>query len=200
MASPAKLNYKIYQGSTFQEVYRWESETKIYQSITGVSKSAPCTITTEGIPELPVGWRFRVVGAGGMKEINNTSDSWYVATAVDTLSNSIEINSVNSTGYSSYTSGGVVEFNTPVPLVGYTATMQIRPEVGSDILIYSTNSTNGTIHIDTTNSTINVTIPASITGNFSFSTAVYAIELSTTDGLVIPFISGNMTLVPEIVK
>jgi hypothetical protein len=44
--TPAKINYKIYQGSTFQEAYRWESETKTYLHITNIAKSAPCIITT----------------------------------------------------------------------------------------------------------------------------------------------------------
>jgi hypothetical protein len=77
---PAKLNYKVYQGSTFEEIYRWESETKVYVPISSISKAAPCVITTSNQHNLPVGWRFRVVGAGGMKEINSVNDSYYLAT------------------------------------------------------------------------------------------------------------------------
>ena len=29
MTSPVKLNFKVYQGSTFKEVLRWESSTKV---------------------------------------------------------------------------------------------------------------------------------------------------------------------------
>ena len=64
--SPAKLNYKIYQGSTFQEAYRWETQTKVYVPIQSISKAAPCVITTAEDHNLPIGWRFRVTGAGGM--------------------------------------------------------------------------------------------------------------------------------------
>ena len=35
---PAKINYKIYQGSTFQETLRWESETKTYVPISAITK------------------------------------------------------------------------------------------------------------------------------------------------------------------
>jgi hypothetical protein len=77
---PAKINYKIYQGSTFQETFRWESETKVYVPISAIAKSAPCVITTSTAHNLPVGWRFRVVGAGGMKEINNTSEEYHLST------------------------------------------------------------------------------------------------------------------------
>lgn len=201
MAAPAKLNYKIYQGSTFQEVYRWESETKVYQPITNIAKTAPCTISTAGPPQLPAGWRFRVVGASGMKEINTPLDSWYLATSINTDTSTVEINSVNSIGYSNYTGGGVIEYNMPVPLDGISAAMQIRPEIGSSIVLYSTTSApDGGITIDSINSTITVTIPATVTSEFLFTTAVYAVELYSSDGAVIPFLTGNLTLIPEIVK
>jgi hypothetical protein len=41
MTAPTKANLKIYQGSTFREVFRWESYTKVYVPITGISKTAP---------------------------------------------------------------------------------------------------------------------------------------------------------------
>ena len=79
---PAKINYKIYQGSTFQETFRWESETKVYVPIQSITKAAPCVITTTTPHNLPVGWRFRVAGAGGMKEINSVGDdAYYLSTA-----------------------------------------------------------------------------------------------------------------------
>ena len=87
---PAKINYKIYQGSTFQETFRWESETKVYVPIQTIAKAAPCVITTSANHNLPQGWRFRVVGAGGMKEINSQGDSYYLATSVTPTT--IEIN------------------------------------------------------------------------------------------------------------
>jgi len=196
---PAKINYKVYQGSTFQEIYRWESETKVYVPISNIQKSAPCVITTAEPHNLPVGWRARVVGAGGMKEINSTGDSYYTIT--DTTSDTIEINSVNSLQFSTYTNGGVVEAGAPVPLAGYSARMQIRESVDSTTVIHSASTENGGIEIDsTTYQTITVKIPATITQAFTFETAVYSVELYTNDGLVIPFLVGNLTLVPEVTR
>lgn len=195
---PAKLNYKIYQGSTFEEAYRWESETKVYVPIAGITKAAPCEITTTIPHNLPNGWRFKVVGAGGMKEINSVSDSTNIATF--TTNTLIRVNQVNSLGYTAYTSGGVVEYNEPVPLVGYSARMQIRESVDSETVIYEASSSTGQIVLNSNLGTITITIPASATTLFTFSTAVYAVELFDTNGKVIPFLVGNLTLVPEVTR
>jgi hypothetical protein len=196
---PAKLNYKIYQGSTFEEMYRWESETKVYVPIQAVSKSAPCVITTTQPHALPQGWRFRVVGAGGIKELNSVGDSFYLATNV--TANTITINQTNSLLYTAYTSGGVIEYNQPVPLNNYSARMQIRETVESTEVLYSGTSTaDGHLFIDNTAKTILVKIPAAVTATFSFTTAVYSIELYDPNGIVIPFLVGNLTLVPEVTR
>lgn len=197
---PAKINYKVYQGSTFSEMFRWESETKVYHKISSIAKSAPCVITVEDTPELPVGWRFRVVGAAGMKEINSVGDSWYIATAVNLADKKVEINQVNSLGYSNYNNGGVLEYNSPVSLSNYSARMQIRETVDSPTVIYSATTQNGDIQLDNTYKTIQVTIPAQATAQFEFATAVYSLELYTPGGVVIPFLVGNLTLVPEVTR
>lgn len=196
---PAKINYKVYQGSTFQESYRWESETKVYVPISAISKAAPCVITTATNHVLPQGWRVRVTGAGGMKEINSVGDTYHLATGV--TSNTITLNQVNSLQYTAYTSGGVVEYNQPVPLASYQARMQIRETVDSTTAIYSTTSASGGgFVVDTELSTITLTIPATVTQTFEFSTAVYSIELYQPGGLVVPFLTGNLTLVPEVTR
>jgi hypothetical protein len=195
---PAKINYKIYQGSTFEEVYRWESQTKVYVPITQISKSAPCVITASQ-HGLPQGWRFRVVGAGGMKEINSVGEHTYLATDVST--DTITINQVNSLGYTAYTSGGVVEYNQPVPLSNYSARMQIRETVDSPTVLYSgISGVGGDISFNTTDSTITVRIPANTTQAFEFTTAVYSLELYDSNGIVVPFLAGNLTLVPEVTR
>lgn len=194
---PAKINYKIYQGSTFQEMYRWESETKVYVPIQTINKSAPCVITTQSSHNLPQGWRFRVVGAGGMKEINSQSDSYYLATNV--TSTTIEANQINSLAFTAYTSGGVVEYNQPVSLANYSARMQIRETVDSTTVLHECTTQNGQLVVNDTNKTIQITILGSITQNFNFTTAVYSLELYNGNN-VITFASGNITLVREVTR
>lgn len=196
---PGKINYKVYQGSSFQEVLRWESETKVYAPISNISKAAPCVITTSAPHNVPLNWRVRVVGAGGMKEINSPNeDIYYLATAV--TNNTITLNQINSLTYTAYTSGGVVQYNTPVSLTGYTAQMQIRESVDSSTVIHEMTSTNGGVVFNIADNTIFLNIPASVTRNFNFDTAVYSLELTNNSGTVIPFLVGNMTLIREVTR
>ena len=197
---PAKINYKIFQGSTFQESFRWESETKVYAPIQTIQKSAPCIITTQTPHTLPVGWRFRVVGAGGMKEINSVGeDAYHISTRASTPT-TIEINQVNSLGYTTYTSGGVVEFNMPVPLANYSARMQIRETVDSPEVIYEATSATGQIILDDVNKVITITLLGNVTKNFTFTTAVYSLELFSSANNTVTFLVGNLTLVPEVTR
>ena len=197
--TPAKINYKIYQGSTFKEVFRWESQTKQYANISAITKAAPCVITTTANHTIPTGWRVRVNGVVGMKEINMTAeDSYYIVTAAS--SNTITLNQVNSAGYTTYTSGGVVEWNTPVPLTGFTAKMQIRETVDSSTVIAELTHLNGGITIDAANYTVTVTLTSTQTSAFTFPTAVYSLELTDANGDVTTFIQGNLTLIQEVTR
>ena len=198
--TPARINFKVYQGSTFQEVLRWESATKTYATISGISKAAPCVITVNnGQPTPPVNWRVRVTGVIGMKEINQLSDSdYYLTSAIS--SNNITINTINSAAYTTYTSGGIVEWNTPVPLAGYTAKMQIRESIDSSTVILELTTANSGIVIDTTNYTIGINMTSTQTAAFTFINAVYSLELTNVGGAVQTFVNGNLSLVPEVTR
>jgi hypothetical protein len=197
--TPAKINYKIYQGSTFFETFRWESQTKSYATISNIAKSAPCVITTSANHNIPVNWRVRVTGVAGMKEINQPAeDDYYLITEVTT--NTATINQLNSTGFSNYTSGGILEWNLPVPLTGYTAQMQIRETLDSTTTIAELTSSNGGILIDEQNYTISITMLPAQTRAFAFPTAVYSLELTNPSGVVTTFLAGNLTLVQEVTR
>jgi len=192
--TPVKLNFRIYQGSTFNEVLRWESSKKIYKAITGITNNAPCVVTCTG-HGVPDGWRVKVTNVGGMKEINSTED-YKIATKLS--ANSIEFNDINSIGFSAYTSGGVIEYNQPVDLTGYTARMQIREKLDSQEFIKELTTENGGIVIDVINSKIILNISAADTELFTFNSAVYSIELVSTT--VVPFATGTLTLVREVTR
>lgn len=197
MATPAKINYTIYQGSTFKEYYRWESSTKVYKPITNITKSAPVVITAIG-HNIAVGWRCRITGVAGMKQINSSDDiPYYVVTDVTT--DSVTLNAINSTQFQAYTGGGILEYNKPVDMTGYTARMQIRSKVDSPDIIEELTTENGGILIDNINHTIIINISANKTQNMTFTNAVYSVELVTGND-VIPFISGNLALVKEVTR
>lgn len=194
MTAPVKLNFKIYQGSTFKEVLRWESGTKVYAPITAITKSAPVEITSTNV--IPVGWRFKITDVLGMKEINSV-DTYHIATA--TTGSTITINALNSTSYSTYTSGGLVEYNEPVDLVGFTARLHVREKLDSATTILELTTENGGIVVDNVLKTITLIITAANTAALTFSSAVYSLEL--VNGVeVTSFASGNMTLIREVTR
>lgn len=195
MAAPIKLNLKVYQGSTFKQVLRWESSTRVYVPITNIAKSAPVVITA---PEhnIPVGWRARVTNAGGMKEINALD--YQIAT--NTTADTVTFNQVNALGYSTYTSGGVLEYNQPAPLSGLTARMQLREKLTSPTIIYELTTENGGISFDNTYKTITLLIPDTITANFGFVSAVYTLEVETAGGETSTFARGSVGLEREVTR
>lgn len=195
MAAPVKLNYKIYQGSTFREIYRWETSTKVYIPITGISKTAPVVVTAPN-HGMPVGWRAKIGGVLGMKEIN-TGDNYLVST--ETSQNTVTFNQINATNYNTYTSGGVLEYNQPVDLGGYTARMQIRQKVDSPDIILNLTTENGGIEIDNSYKTITIQMTATQTQALTFQTAVYSLEL-VKGSEVVPFSGGTLTLVKEVTR
>lgn len=196
MSTPAKINFKLYQGSTFNEVLRWESSLKTYVPITSITKSAPLVVTAPA-HGVPVDWRVKFTSILGMTELNS-DDTYYTATSV--TATTITVNAINSLGFKAYTSGGVVEYNTPVDLTGFTARMQIRSKIDSDTVIQELTTENGYIIINNTNKTITLSLPASITSGFTFSSVVYSLEMVSSGGQVTPFCNGTITLVKEVTR
>lgn len=196
MTTPAKINFKLYQGSTFNEALRWESSTQVYVPITNVAKSAPLVVTAPN-HGIPIEWRVRFSNILGTTELNS-SDTYYQVTEATT--DTITLNAVNSLGYKTYVQGGVVEYNKPIELVGVVARMQIRAKLDDPAVIEELTTENGMILIDNIKKTITLTIPATTTSLYTFSTAVYSLELITSGGQVTPFIQGNITLVKEVTR
>lgn len=196
MSSPIKVNYKVYQGGTFKEVFRWESSTKVYVPITAIPKAAPTVLSADN-HGLKAGWRFRVTNVAGMKEVNSVSENFYIASEV--TEDTVTINGLNSLGFGAYTTGGVIEYNQPVDIANYTAKMQIRERVDSDVAIDTLTTENGGIVIDAVNSTITINISADKTSEYVFKSAVYSLELSR-NGEVYPFLSGTLTLHKEVTR
>lgn len=196
MSAPAKLNFKIYQGATFNEVLRWESSVKVYKPITSIPKGAPLVVTapTHGVP---VEWRVKFTNILGMADLNST-DTYHQVSSVTT--DTLTINSINNLGYKDYTSGGVVEYNLPVDMAGYTARMQIREKITDTAVILELTTENSGIIINNTTKSITINISAIATAALTFNTAVYSLEMVSSGGQVTPFIGGSLTLVKEVTR
>lgn len=196
MSQPVKLNFKIYQGSTFNESFRCESSKKIYKAISNITQAAPAVVSSTNHAAKD-GQRIKITNVGGMTEINS-SDTYHLATVIDT--NTVELNNINSIGYKPYISGGIIEYNELLDLTGCTARMQIREKLDSDTFIQELTTANNGIVIDTASSKISIYISAIDTANFTFGSAVYSLELVYLDGTVKALLNGTLTLVKEVTR
>ena len=76
------------------------------QSITGITKANPAVITYSGSDTYANGDRVRVSGVVGMTEINNRI---VTVANVNTGANTFEASGLNSSGFTTYSSGGTLE-------------------------------------------------------------------------------------------
>ena len=197
MATPAKVNLVIYQGSTFSEILRWESSRQVYKPITGITNAAPVIITAP-LHSVPDGWRVRFTNVLGMKEINSAADTY--STAVLKTENTIEINATNSIAYTPYASGGILEYNEPIDLSGYTARMQIRNKLSDTTYLLDMTTENGRIILNNSVKTIELKITATDTTAITWTSGVYSLELVSAGGVVSTLMNGTVTVKQEVTR
>ena len=135
-----------------------------------------------------------------MTEINSPDDpprdrDYHQATVVDT--NTISFNDINSLGYKTYTSGGVLRYLTPVDLTGFTARMSIKDKVGGTELL-RLDTTNSRIVLNSTASTITLVISATDTAAITFTKGVYDLELQSLGGIVTALLYGKVSIEQEV--
>ena len=192
----ANINLKIPQGGTFKYPIRLESDIKVYRQISNILNSAPVEISTIEAHGAPEGWRVTISGVQGMKEIN----SEHYATISNTLPGSFQINTINALNYTAYTKGGVVEYNKPVDIAGYSGRLQIRKNISSEDVLLSIDSETGGIIIDEVNCTITINLLPAQTKELDFSRAVYSLEIESPEGEVYTVISGYVQLTKEVTR
>ncbi len=193
---PIKLNLKVYQGSTFVETIRWESSLKDYILIQNISKSAPLVVTTAANHTIPANWRVKITVTSGMKELSNPLD---YLTVTSTTNTTLTFNSINSINYTTYVSGGMIEYNVPIDLANTTARMQIREKVSSSVVIDELTTANGKLVVDNSLKEIRIIVPATVTAGYNFTSAAYNLEI-IQGSTVIPLLFGNVTLEREITR
>ena len=102
----------------------------MYAAITAILGTAPAKITATG-HGIPNGWRAAVTAVAGMTAINAAGNppkdnDYHDVTVIDT--NTVTLNDVNAalSMFKPYISGGYLQYNTPQPLTGFTALMEIK--------------------------------------------------------------------------
>ena len=200
-----KKDFEILIGSTWGYVIRWGTTPIVRKPITNIDLSlgAPrLSVSSHGLFE---GWGVAVYGVKSPRQINAVNNppegsDYHSATVIDT--GTIELNDVtpvdeNGQEWPAYTSGGFIQYDTPVDLTGYTARMSIKDKIGGAVL-HSLTTENGGITIDPAAKTILLSIPATTTEDFTWSRGVYDLEMVSSAGKVTRIISGRIALSREV--
>ena len=206
----ARKDIDILQGKTFTLVLRWETEPVISKPITAISLAAGAPRLTVPAHGAPNGWRCAVTRVGGMKQINAenyppSDTDFRPATVID--ANTIEFNGVtpcddSGKEWPAYTSGGFIQYNTPVDLTGYTARMEIKDKIGGTLLASADSADTPLdildIAIDTTGKTITLTISATDTAEIAWKRGVYDLEMVSSSGVVTAILTGSVNVTREV--
>ncbi len=177
-----KLPLVLERGRTFSEVLLCAGEPFVYKAITAITRAAPArlTVTGHGIPD---GWPVAPVSVLGMTQINAELDSkgqpkassYLPATVVDT--DTIELNTVNSAGFSAYTSSGYLQFYTPTDLSAAIVRCVIKDRQGGTILQTLTSVASAGVIIDDTAKTITLTLSAAAVTALTWSKGWHETEI-----------------------
>lgn len=85
-------------------------------------------------------------------------------------------------------------------LTGYTAKMQIRATAAATAVLQELSSVNGKISLGGNLGTIDLHLTALETASYSWSTAVYDLELIAPSGDVYRLVEGGVTVSPEVTR
>lgn len=190
---------EIRKGKPLIEVLRWGTSPFVYSAISAITQTAPVQISAAG-HGLPDGWPVAVVSVKGMRQINaessppSLSRDYRPATVVD--DNTVQINEINAADFSAYTSGGYLQYHTPVDLTGYTARLVIKDRIGGTELLRLTG-TRG-ITLDNTAKTITYAVAASVTEKLTWKKGVFELEMEASDGTVTTLDSGEIVVFDEV--
>ena len=187
----ATKDLAIRKGATFAQMLRWEAPPIVWKPITAISLTAPVRLTVPA-HDCPPNWRVNVSCNKSMREMDGVKG---LATVID--ADTIEINTINASGFKPYKGDGYLSFNTPVDMTAMTARMSIKDKVGGTELLRLDTTNNGLV-IDATECSITMRVDASVTELLTWERGVYDIEVVDSLDTVHVLLSGKVTVTPEV--
>jgi len=88
----------------------------------------------------------------------------------------------------------------PVNLQGYTARMQVRPNIKSAIVLVDLTTENARLVLDAADGKVTMTLSATTTATFTPKQYVYDLELVAGNEEVTRLLQGTFTVVPEVTR
>lgn len=186
---PIPYDIEILRGVTWNPVLQWLSEASVHKPISGVVLGLPTTVTAvaHGLTSnnrAPV-WITDVDGPDSLNTGNGGSAKPRWATVVDADTISIDFDSAS---FAAYRSGGVLTYQPPVDLTGWTASQKIYDAVGGNLL-YELNTKNGGIMLGA-DGTISRVLTADASAALALVDGWYKLELTDTNGVVTRVVEG----------
>lgn len=184
------------QGSTLVRSFRVTTQRGRVRDVTDTANPAVRVDRPHG---LVMGDEVVIIGVVGADGLNNTTvvPVWVVASVPTATSFTI---ATDAPGF--YEDGGLVA--TPRPLDGYTARMQVRPDVDSPTILASLTGGDGTAIVAPPGSgvlhLVRITIPATLTAALAADTYRYDVEIEATDGTVERIAEGPFTVRAEVTR
>jgi len=179
------MELTIVRGDTFNMRLTWCSLPVIASPITAISKGMPMVVTSPAHGMLD-GHMAGVISAKGMTEANAAkiqpgTGVILTPTKVKVVdADTVHFLGVNSSDFGTYTSGGLLQYNTPQDMAGYTAKMELRDKADG-VIYYTLTTENGGITLDNTTKFITLLIPRAETAEFTFKTFVTDIAMITAN-------------------
>lgn len=87
-----------------------------------------------------------------------------------------------------------------VNLTGATAKMQIRPDYGNATVLHQLDTNNGGITLGGTAGTVALYIAAADTAGFTWTSGVYDLDVTLSNGDVVRLVQGGVGVSPEVTQ
>jgi hypothetical protein len=188
MSCGLTLNLDVCKGKSFSKVISWGVAPVVIRPIAGITKGWP-TLLDAPSHGLTSDWPFAIVNVEGMTQINArglppAAEEYISGRVVD--ADTVEVLSIDSTKFSSYTSGGQLTYASRPSLAGVTAELQVRKKAGSPLLLRLTSDPDGGIYLDDSTGLVTIYITPEQTAGLSFKVAEYEMEVRTPPSAYAP--------------
>jgi hypothetical protein len=90
--------------------------------------------------------------------------------------------------------------STPIPLIGYSAKMQLRLKPSTVAILAEYTTANGKITINEPAGKINIYVPATETNTYTWIDGVYDLVIISPDGEVTRLLKGAVTVSPNVTR
>jgi hypothetical protein len=181
--------------STLQTVGTATAEvTKAIASIT-LGYPTVFTATAHGLPTGPL--PVAILNVTDLETDSALPADRIIATKVATDTFSIN---VDSSDFTTYTSGGILVYNAPIDLTSYLGRCMFRQTVGSTATILDVDNVDTGIVLGTTEGTVELVLTAAQTAALTLTSMVYDIEIESAGGVVTRIASGTVTLDKEVTR